>query len=171
MLYRLVLVPLSAHTHAETHLCSKNTIQVNSSRFICQEDLTRLLSCWLCISLCSLMLLVLLCAWGNLKHLTTILRPFFNHVAFTTRLSQVTAAKSKCATLHTYMKPPCVCSRLSQSAGAVYDLAEEVGQLIFQLVPCKTFLHGPNCWVLPELLLQMPGQSMILRPCGLYIPQ
>lgn len=40
------------------------------------------------------------------------------------------------STRHTHMKPPCVCSRLGQSAGAVYDLTEEVGQLIFQLVPC-----------------------------------
>lgn len=71
----------------------------------------------------------------------------------------------------TYMKPACVCSRLSQRAGADYDLTEEVGQLIFQLVPCQTFIQGPACWVLPEILLQMPRQSVILGPRCLDIPE
>lgn len=49
---------------------------------------------------------------------------------------KITKAKIlKFAARHTYMKPPSVGSRLSQGAGAVDDLAEEVGQLIFQLVP------------------------------------
>lgn len=69
------------------------------------------------------------------------------------------------------MKPSGVGPCLSQSAGAVDDLAEEIGKLVFQLVPLQAFLQSPNGGVLPELFLQMPGQSMILSPRSFNIPE
>lgn len=69
------------------------------------------------------------------------------------------------------MKPPRVGSGLSQSAGAVDGIIEEVGQFGLQLVPRQTFIQGPLGRVLTELLLQMPGQGVILRPHGVHVPE
>lgn len=69
------------------------------------------------------------------------------------------------------MKPPRVGSGLSQSAGAVDGITEEGGQFGLQLVPHQTFIQGPLGRVLTELLLQMPGQGVILGPHGLHVPE
>lgn len=67
------------------------------------------------------------------------------------------------------MEPPRVRPCLRQRAGAVGELADERGKLLFQLVPRQTLVQRPHRRVLPELVLQVPGQSVVLRPNSLHV--
>lgn len=68
------------------------------------------------------------------------------------------------------MEPPRVRPGLGKRAGAVGDFPDERGKLFFQLVPRQAFTQSPHCRILPELFLQVPGQSVILGPNGLHVP-
>lgn len=67
------------------------------------------------------------------------------------------------------MEPPRVRPGLGKRAGAVDEFLDERRKLFFQPVPREAFIQSPRCGILPKLFLQVPGQSVILRPNSLHV--
>lgn len=63
-----------------------------------------------------------------------------------------------------------VSSGLGQGAGAVGQFLQEVGQLIFQLLPGQALSAGPGHGVRLEVVAQVPGQRVLVAPERVHVP-